>query len=77
MTTQVVILRAARGFALSLARLKNATTAFFNRLLGASPTGDVAKARVFSTVVPAPSNRAAAAGLPMALHRQVDFEQGE
>jgi hypothetical protein len=33
-TTQVVILRAAGSFAPRLARLKNATTAFFNGLIG-------------------------------------------
>ena len=34
MATQVVILRAVRSFAPHLARLKNATKAFFNGLLG-------------------------------------------
>ncbi len=34
MATQVVILRAVRDFVPHLARLENATTAFFNGLLG-------------------------------------------
>jgi hypothetical protein len=34
MATQVVILRAVRDFVPHLARLKNATMAFFNGLLG-------------------------------------------
>ena len=33
MTAQVIILRAVKSFAPNFARLKNATTAFFNRLL--------------------------------------------
>ena len=57
---QVVVLRAVRSLALHLARLKNATMTFFNRLLGDVATvrcggllgpSNVAKARVSYTEV--------------------------
>ena len=40
MATQVDILRAAKSFALSLARLKNVTTTFFNRRHSDIPTAN-------------------------------------
>jgi hypothetical protein len=40
MTTQGVILQAVRSSALHLARLKNATRAFFNSLLGRQRIAD-------------------------------------
>ena len=46
MTTQVVILRAVRSLAPHLARLKNATTAFFNRLLALNARAALTRDRV-------------------------------